>query len=92
MIRMGSWWIYALVALGGVYFLAPAQLPVILYKVALVTLGVVGGYLADKALFKRLPMWLHIRKEIDMTGVGGWRILARALVVLAVIIGLTVGL
>lgn len=45
-------WQVATVLLGAlIYFLAPQQLPVSLYKLSLVTMGGVVGYWLDRALF-----------------------------------------
>lgn len=78
-------------AFAGVSAISPQQLPVVMYKVSLVSIAFVLGYLADKALFYKLPSHLHINKYAHGLNLG-LRILARALVVLAAVIGVTVGL
>jgi hypothetical protein len=69
---------------------APQQLPVVLYKVALVTLGAVLGYWIDRVLFP------YARPHAVCTSTDYWprsmAMLRRALVVLACVLGLTLGL
>lgn len=78
-------------AFAGIAAISPQQLPVVLYKVSLVSIALVLGYLADKALFYKLPSYLHINVYAGGQHVG-LRILTRAIVVLATVIGVTVGL
>lgn len=49
--RLTGWTLIALILLGAVWFLAPQQLPVSLYKLSLVTLSAVIGYWLDRSLF-----------------------------------------
>jgi hypothetical protein len=69
---------------------APQQLPVVLYKVALVTLGAMLGYWIDRALFP------YARPHSVCTGTDYWpramAMIRRALIVLACVLGLTLGL
>jgi len=50
-LRMADWVITALVLWGVVALLAPHQLPVSVYKMALVALAAVAGYWIDRSLF-----------------------------------------
>ena len=49
--RMLDWLIYALLLALLVWFIAPQQLPVSLYKLSLVSLAAVVGYWIDRSLF-----------------------------------------
>jgi hypothetical protein len=49
--RNSLWFIAALVLLALIALVSPVQLPVVLYKAALVALAAVMGYLLDRALF-----------------------------------------
>lgn len=87
--RMPGWWATFLILLGTVYLIAPQQLGVLTYKFLQVALGVVLGYIADRALFRFGP-GVGIFQTRDQAFAA--RILARALIVLAVMLGLTIGL
>jgi len=90
--RFIPWYVFGLLAAVGIAVTAPQQLPIVIYKLSLVTIGLVGGYWADKTLFKNLPNRLKITDQLDLNTNGGLRILARAIIVLAVILGVTRGL
>lgn len=49
--RMAPGWLLAALLLVAVWWLAPQQLPVVLYKAALVILAGVAGYLLDRLAF-----------------------------------------
>jgi uncharacterized membrane protein YiaA len=89
MFRMWDWWMYVAVALGYVWWSSPHQLNVIGYKVALVTVGLVMAYGADKAIYARLADHLNRSTKRDIFGAA--RVVARALIVLAVLMGMTRG-
>lgn len=87
--RMTAWTVITLGLLLALLALRPEQLSVVLYKAGLVTLGAVLGYWIDRSLFPyaqdrphRCIGALHI--------VGAWW--RRALIVLACVLGLTLGL
>lgn len=84
---------------------APEQMPVIAYKVALVTLGVVLAYWLDRALFPYARPHEYMPKPLGPGGCGpdpqeadrytvafAAACLRRALIVLACVLGLTLGL
>ena len=48
---MADWLVYAIVLAALVYWIAPQQLPVSLYKLSLVSLAAVVGYWIDRSLF-----------------------------------------
>jgi hypothetical protein len=75
--RLSSW---ALAAL--------AQAPVVLYKSALVTLGAVLGYWLDRALYP----YARPHELIGEDWIMSLACLRRALIVIACVLGLTLGL
>lgn len=49
--RMAGWALLAAVLCAAVWFMAPQQLPVSLYKLSLVSMAAVAGYWIDRSLF-----------------------------------------
>jgi len=49
--RMLNWLLLALLLAAAVWFIAPQQLPVSLYKLSLVSMAAVVGYWIDRSLF-----------------------------------------
>lgn len=87
--RFGGWWLLAIVAIIIVSFRAPQQLEVLIYKVLQVALAIGLSYMADRSLFKNAP---GIDVSYDRDPVSAARIIARAIVALAITVGITVGL
>ncbi|KTT63651.1 membrane protein [Pseudomonas oryzihabitans] len=83
---MTNWSLITLVLLVLLYTIAPSKLPVILYKASLVTFGGVLGYWIDRALFP------YARPNQVQRWHQPWAGIRRALVVLACVLGLTLGL
>lgn len=83
--RLPGWWLSAAISLGLIGVIAEQQLGVLLYKVVQVNVGVMLAYVADTTLFRSAP-------EMSDKGSGGSRMIARAIVALAVILGITLGL
>lgn len=102
--RLMGWLVLAVVLLLGLAFAAPEQMPVIVYKLALVLLGAVLAYWIDRALFPYgrphscLPGVLS--GSVTMRGPTTYAheirfavaCIRRALIVLACVLGLTLGL
>lgn len=84
--RMSDWTFITVGLLLALALVAPTKLPVVLYKAGLVTLGGVLGYWIDRALFPYARPDQVTRAERAMAGI------RRAVVVLACILGLTLGL
>jgi hypothetical protein len=49
--RLFGWLLITICLMAGIWFIAPHQLPVSLYKLSLVTLAAVVGYWLDRSLF-----------------------------------------
>lgn len=89
--RLTLWAIVSVILLFAIAMVSPQQLPVVLYKLALVTLACVLGYWLDRALFPYdRPHTYHEYGE-DLIP-RGLAMLRRAFVVLACVLGLTLGL
>ena len=84
--RMTDWTVITIVLMVMLAMVAPTKLAVILYKVGLVAGGGVLGYWIDRALFPYArPDKVHRVHQ-------PWAGLRRAIVVLACVIGMTMGL
>ncbi|WP_236658377.1 putative holin [Pseudomonas knackmussii] len=85
--RMTNWTLITVCLLLVLAAIAPTKLPVVLYKVGMVTLAVTLGYWLDRALFPGgRPHDCHLLNAL----IAAW--IRRALIVLACVIGLTLGL
>ncbi|MDU8925444.1 putative holin [Pasteurellaceae bacterium LIM206] len=111
--RLLSWVISALCLLSIIGFISPAQLPVVLYKLALVSIAAIIGYHLDRALFPYSSPGSYLRERWNKREsklalrpenqpeypicdgyfiVFALVVLRRALIVGAVILGVTLGL
>jgi hypothetical protein len=88
--RLLDWLLATCGLLALIWWLAPQNLPVIVYKLALVTLAGVVGYRLDRALFPyaRPHEWMVDGHHL----IGGVCMLRRAIIVSAAMIGVTMGL
>ncbi|MDR7024374.1 putative holin [Pseudomonas peli] len=87
--RMWLWTLITAALLLALLFIRPEQLQVVVYKLLLVTLAAVVAYWVDRSLFP----YAQDRPHNCIGGihiVGAW--LRRALIVLACILGMTLGL
>jgi threonine/homoserine/homoserine lactone efflux protein len=87
--RNGVLWVLLVVALGVVGYIALQQIPVLVFKNLQVINAIVLAYLADRTLFSNT---VAVDETLENSSLGPARILARAIVVLAVIAGLTLGI
>ena len=107
--RNTGWLLAALLLLATIAWANPVQLPVVLYKVGLVALGIVLGYWADRALFPYARPDSYLARDWRLgtpmpEGDADYPIvpqylrafctsqLRRALIVGAMVLGLTLGL
>lgn len=88
--RLPGWYLCAALLIAAIYWVSPQQLPVVLYKVLLVALAVVLSYIADRSMFARVTDRLQGRMRRDVFSAA--RVLSRAFVFLAVMIGMTLGI
>lgn len=87
--RLWDWWIYLVLALWYVAVTSPQQLQVIGYKISLVSVGLVLAYLADRAIFHRVSD--RVKAGVPRDVFSAARLVARAIIVLAVLHGMTNG-
>jgi hypothetical protein len=102
--RLAFWLLVSVVLLAGIALISPQQLPVVLYKIALVTIAAVLGYWLDRTLFpyarphKTFEEATRAGKSRDfdfcvkLGMIAGVLSIRRALIVLACVLGLTLGL
>lgn len=86
--RQRNLWVLLLVALAVVGAFAPQQIPVLIFKNLQVINAVILAYFADRVLFRNT---VQMGDSLENSSLGPARIVARALVALAVIAGLTIG-
>lgn len=97
--RLGGWALIALALMLLLSYEHPQQMGVVLYKCALVTLAAVLGYWVDRSMFPYARPHKQIR-ECEKECIGHSRIqlvptllmMRRAVIVLACILGLTLGM
>lgn len=89
--RLLGWLLAASWLLLWLYLLSPQQLPVVLYKVTMVLLGVVIAYRVDRAYFPYDRPHTYAETGEDLLP-RGLAMLRRALIAVACILGLTLGL
>jgi hypothetical protein len=91
-LRLPRMWLWTIISIGlllALFLIRPEQLQVVLYKGSLVTLAATLGYWIDRSLFP----YKEDRPHQCIGGihiVGAW--LRRAVIVLACILGMTLGL
>ncbi|UZT80643.1 hypothetical protein OF113_11550 [Ectopseudomonas chengduensis] len=86
--RMTVFAVISILLLVAIWFVRPEQLQVVLYKVSLITIGAVLAYYIDRVLFL-----VEARPHECIGGihiVGAW--IRRAVIALACILGMTLGL
>lgn len=84
--RLTGWAVFTALLMIAVAVIAPQQIPVVLYKLAMVTLGAVLSYWISLALYP----------EIRLYNLTGWQLIAaagvRSIIALACVLGITLGL
>lgn len=86
--RLSGWTGIAAALLLLIGLIAPAQLPVVLYKCALSVIGVVLAYWADRVLYP----YARPHELIGDDWIMSLACIRRAVIVLACVLGLTLGL
>lgn len=87
--RFGGWWIISLVALVWIMWTSPENGQVLIYKLAMVTVGLLLAYWADKVMFSHA---LEIELTMKHDTVGAARLLCRALITVGVLHALASGI
>lgn len=82
-LRMAEWGFASLLLLGIIWFVAPAQIPIVIYKLALVTLFAHAGYWIDRRMFPQSRC-----QDLILDDISSWpkSELRRAIIVAAVIL------
>lgn len=89
--RLLSWLLAAVLLLAVMQLVSPHQIPVVIYKVAMVLLGVVIAYRVDRAYFPYDRPHTYAETGEDLLP-RGLAMLRRSLIAVACILGLTLGL
>lgn len=101
--RLFGWTLITFLLLIALWLLRAEQMPVILYKLCLVTTGAVLGYWIDRAIFPYARPHTHFPPELVPSGDGkticsrqsilpALFMFRRAVIVFACVLGLTLGL
>lgn len=88
--RLSGWSAIAIALLAALALTHPAQLGVVLYKSSLVVLASVLGYWIDRSLFPYARP--HTQLKTEPSTLAALLMLRRSVIVLACILGLTLGL
>lgn len=93
-LRMWEWALVTAALVGLLLWIAPANVPVLVYKASLVTLGAVVGYWIDRRLFRgaSYDRFLPGHGRIGDPRLASAAMIRRALIVAAVVLGMTMGL
>ncbi|MBH2976838.1 putative holin [Serratia marcescens] len=101
--RLSGWLLTAVVLLGIIGLVSPQQLPVVVYKLSLITLAAVLGYWLDRSLFPKARPGSYLRHDNGVVS-GRWPVIKgyhtvfsavlirRALIVAAVCLAVATGL
>lgn len=91
--RLLGWQLTALLLLAVIALVSPQQLPVVIYKIALITLAAVLGYWLDRSLFPKAALGQYLIHEPALMAQGEYpvkpgyhRIFAAALIRRAIIV------
>ncbi|MBI4521697.1 MAG: hypothetical protein HY701_12725 [Gemmatimonadetes bacterium] len=87
--RVWTWMLASVLALAVVAWVAPQQVSVLVYKLAQVTFAITVAYWADRTLFRFAPA---IERGMPRDQLSAARVIARALIVLAILVGFTIGI
>ncbi|WJV52767.1 putative holin [Prodigiosinella aquatilis] len=102
--RLFGWQITAVLLLAVIALVSPQQLPVVIYKIALITLAAVLGYWLDRSLFPKAALGQYLKHEPSLMDVGLYPVktgyhmvfaaalIRRAIIVAAVCLAVAMGL
>lgn len=103
-IKLRLWLITAAVLLAIIALLSPQQLPVVIYKLSLITLAAVLGYWLDRSLFPKLRPGQYLVHKPELMDQGRYPVIGgchqllaavmirRAIIVAAVCLAVAMGL
>lgn len=89
--RLWVWMVVAVLLLAGVAYVSPQQFPVVMYKLSMVTVSAVVAYWIDRSLFKYTGQ-ARMDPDMERDLYGAARLVARALVYVGTVLGVTLGL
>ena len=88
--RMWDWILLTVALFVLVWYVAPQQLQIVLYKTLLVSLAAVLTFWIDRSLFARMSDRIESKMKRDI--VSAARVLSRALIFLGCVLGMSLGL
>lgn len=88
---MWEWMLATIACAALAFWFYPAQAQVMGWKLLLVNMAVLMAYWADRALFRNVP-GLDLQDGPKDLAFLGFRTVARALVLVAIVLGLTLGI
>ncbi|WP_145551102.1 putative holin [Yersinia intermedia] len=102
--RLSGWLLTAILLLGIIGLVSPQQLPVVVYKLSLITLAAVLGYWLDRSLFPKARPGQYLKHDVKLMEDGRYPVqtglhmvfsaalIRRALIVSAVCLAVATGL
>ncbi|EFG6587636.1 hypothetical protein BMN62_003805 [Escherichia coli] len=102
--RLSGWLLTSVLLLGTIALVSPQQLPVVIYKLALITLAAVLGYWLDRSLFPKARPGQYLKHDDRLMADGRFPVqtglhlvfsaalIRRALIVAAVCLAVAMGL
>ncbi|AVJ80809.1 TPA: putative holin [Enterobacter hormaechei subsp. hoffmannii] len=102
--RLSGWLLTAVLLLGSIGLVSPQQLPVVVYKLSLITLAAVLGYWLDRSLFPKARPGQYLKHDETLMASGRYPVqtglhlvfsaalIRRALIVAAVCLAVATGL
>lgn len=103
-LRLGVWLLTAVLLLVLIALVSPQQLPIVIYKLALITLAAVLGYWLDCSLFPKSRPGQYLKHDPQLMKQGKWPVntgyhmvfsavlIRRAMIVAAVCLSVAMGL
>lgn len=102
--RLLGWQLTAVLLLLVIALVSPQQLPVVIYKISLITLAAVLGYWLDRSLFPKAALGQYLVHEVKLMAQGEYPVkpgyhrvfaavlIRRAIIVAAVCLAVAMGL
>jgi hypothetical protein len=90
--RMPFWWLTVVLLIVVIWWTQPEQITIVIYKLALVAIGVVASHIADRSMYKRVEEQITSDMLRVRDTFAAARLIARAIVFFAVIEALARGM